>query len=174
MNDDTDTTEEVTTAAPRRSPSRRKESVPAPTNPTPLSPVEVMPALMTEAELHASRMALLRSEVEKGKALASAQWKEDCDFATRTGCPPPPKKNPQFGDKSRDFVQWLHDYRHDEFIKRFGVTRKGKVPVVETNRDTGLDEVTGYREVYFARAKTHLTEVDRIDNSLGDDMDWNA
>lgn len=128
----------------------------------------------TEAQMQASRMDLLHREVEKGKLAAKTIWQDDCDFAKRNGFPQPPKKNPQFGDKSPAFVDWLHQYRPDEFARRFGVTRRGKVPIVVTNRDTGLDEVTGYRETYFARAKTHLTEVDSIDSSLGEDMDWNA
>lgn len=150
-----------------REQSDKQEAVAAP-------PPAAAAAPMTDAQIQASRMELLRSEVEKGKVIANKQWKDDCDFAARTGCPPPPKKNPQFGDKSPAFVDWLHQYRHDEFMKRFGVTRRGKVAIVVTDRDTGLDEVTGYRETYFARAKTHLTEVDSIDSSLGEDMDWNA
>ena len=159
MTEDTDTPEVSTLPEVKRPASRRK--------PTP-------PTIDTGEQAAAARLAAVQREVEKAKEAARTQWEDDCAFAKKNGCPPPPKKNPQFGDKSKAFVQWLHDYRHDEFVKRYGVIRKGKVPVVTTNRETGLDEVTGYRETYFATRKTHLTEVENSDRTLGDDMDWNA
>ncbi len=132
------------------------------------------PVIPSEAQQDESRLAAVQRDVANGKALAKTQWDDDCAFAIRTGCPPPPKKNPQFGDKSPAFVEWLHKYRHEEFLKRYGVIRRGKVPVVATNPETGIDEVTGYRETYFATRKTHLTEVVSTNSNLGDDMDWNA
>lgn len=129
---------------------------------------------LTEQQRQESRVAAAQREVLKAKTAAKTQWDEDCAFATRTGCPPPPKKNPQFGDKSPAFVEWLHEYRHDEFCKRFGVIKRGKVPVVETNPATDFEEVTGYRDTYFATRKTHLTEIDTASRTLGDDMSWDA
>jgi hypothetical protein len=119
-------------------------------------------------------MAAVSREVEKARDDARKQWQEDCDFAKKTGCPMPPKKNPQFGDKSPAFVEWLHQYRFEEFCKRYGVIRKGKKPVIKTNPETGMEEVVGYADTYFATRKTHLTEVDNSERTLGDDMDWNA
>lgn len=110
---------------------------------------------------------------DKPKSTESSDL-DDAAFARKTGCPPPPKKNPQFGDKTPAYVDWLHRYRYDAWVDRYGVIGKAKVPVVETNPDTGIEEVTGYREAYIARRKTHLTELVESGRNLGDDMDWDA
>lgn len=136
--------------------------------------VAAAPKRLTAAELEAQDHAGLDREAREQVLLARAIYQEDLDFSARTGCPPPPKKNPQFGDKTHAFVEWLHQYRHDQFVIRYGVTGRGKVPVLETNPNTGMDEVTGYRETYFALRKTHLTEQDNSREGLSEDMDWNA
>lgn len=135
---------------------------------------EDLPRKPAAAEQEALDLAGIDKEAREQVAKARAIYQDDLDFARRTGCPQPPKKNPQFGDKSPAFVEWLHTYRHDEFLIRYGVTGKGRVPVLETNPQTGMDEVTGYRETYFARRKTHLTERDTSRDGLSEDMDWNA
>lgn len=114
------------------------------------------------------------------EALADAKksrdgYRDDMAFAEKTGCPQPPKKNPQFGDKTPAYVEWLNTYRPDKYRKEYGVRGKGKVPVITRNPETGIDEVTGYREVDMAHRKTHLTEkVESQNTGLGDDMDWDA
>ncbi|MBK1815105.1 hypothetical protein JIN84_05750 [Luteolibacter yonseiensis] len=132
------------------------------------------PGIPTPAELEAMDSLGLDREAREQVLRARALYQDDLDFAARTGCPPPPKKNPQYGDKTPAFVEWLHEHRHDQFIIRYGVTGRGRVPVLETNPQTGMDEVTGYRETYFARRKTHLTERDSSRDGLSEDMDWNA
>lgn len=116
----------------------------------------------------------IAKEAQEEAAKARALWKDDVDFAKRNNIPEPPKKNPQFGDKTPAFVEWLNKYRPDEYVKRYGVKGKGKVPVIVTNPETGIDEVTGYRDADMATRKTHLTEKVESNRGLGDDMDWNA
>ena len=76
--------------------------------------------------------------------------------------------------KTPAFVEWLNNYRPDEYIKRYNVKGKGKVPVIVTNPETGIDEVTGYRDADMATRKTHLTEKLESNRGIGEDMDWNA
>lgn len=116
----------------------------------------------------------IAKEAQEEAAKARAIYQDDVAFAKRTGCPEPPKKNPQFGDKSPAFVEWLHKYRPEEFVKRYGVKGKGKVPVIVTDPETGIDKVTGYKEADMATRKTHLTEKVESNAGLGQDMDWNA
>lgn len=138
------------------------------------TPAPVLPKKLTAAEQEALDVAGIDRDAREQVMKARAIYQNDLDFAARTGCPQPPKKNPQYGDKTPAFVDWLHQYRHDEFLVRYGVSGKGRVPVLETNPQTGIDEVTGYRETYFARRKTHLTERDTSRDGLSEDMDWNA
>jgi len=134
----------------------------------------VVPKKPTPAEQEVLDKLGLDKESREQVVKARAIHQDDLDFAARTGCPPPPKKNPQYGDKTPAFVEWLHKHRHDQFVIRYGVTGKGKVAVVQPNPHTGIEEVTGYRETYFALRKTHLTERDSSRDGLSEDMDWNA
>ncbi len=77
----------------------------------------------------------------------NAIYRDDVEFSRKNHVPEPPKKNPALGDKTPEFVEWLHQYRHDEFVKRYGVTGKGKVPIVETDPSTGMDVVKGPQNV---------------------------
>lgn len=142
-----------------------QESAPAPEAPKPkLSEAQ-------KAELDNKGMT---KEAVEAASKARALYKDDVDFATRTGCPQPPAKNPQFGDKTPAFVDWVKAYRPDEFAARYGVKGKAQVPIIKTNPETGIDEVTGYREADMAIRRTHLTEKIETYNGLGEDMDWNA
>ncbi len=129
---------------------------------------------LTEAEkAELDNKGMTAEAVEEAKK-ARAIYKDDVAFAEKTGCPPPPMKNPQYGDKTPAFVDWLKKYRPDQFAIRFGVRGTGKVPVLKTNPDTGIDEVVGYREAEFATRKTHLTEKVETSTGLGEDMSWDA
>jgi hypothetical protein len=171
MNTDSDTTPPPeTTPAPARKQARKA----APRRlaaPPAEAPANVTP--MNEAAAHENRVAIAQREVEKAQTAAAKQWAEDVAFATSTGCPMPPKKHPMQGDKTPAFVDWLHTYRLDEFKKRFGVIRRGKVPIIEAGMD-GIDVVTGYRETWIASRKTHLTEVEQTDTALSDGESWDA
>lgn len=137
--------------------------------PTPAPVKKLTPVEQEEADNKG-----IAKEAQEEAAKARALYQDDVAFAKRTGCPEPPKKNPQFGDKTPAFVEWLHKYRHDEYTKRFGVKGRGQVPVIATNPETGIDEVTGYRESDMATRKTHLTEMLETNRGLAEDMDWNA
>ena len=170
MSETQDTPTPETTLAPARKQARkaaRKAAPPAPAEPS----ANVTP--MSEAAAHENRVAIAQREVEKAQTAAAKQWAEDVAFATSTGCPMPPKKHPMQGDKTPAFVDWLHTYRLDEFKKRFGVIRRGKVPIIEADMN-GIDQVTGYRETWIASRKTHLTEVEQTDTALSDGESWDA
>lgn len=135
---------------------------------------EVPKKKLTPAEQEEADNKGIAKEAQAEAAKARADWDDDIAFAKRTGCEEPPKKNPQFGDKTPAYVEWLRKFRLDKFNARFGVKGKGKVPVIKTNPETGIDEVTGYREADMAIRKTHLTEKVETNRDLGADMDWNA
>lgn len=136
-------------------------------------PAKPAPKLSEAQKAELDNKGMTKEAVEAAEK-ARAIYKDDVDFATRNGCPPPPAKNPQFGDKTPAFVDWLKKYRPDEFTARYGVKGKAKVPVIKTNPETGIDEVTGYREADMAIRRTHLTEKIETNNGLGEDMDWDA
>ncbi|NQX02230.1 hypothetical protein HQ447_16350 [bacterium] len=129
---------------------------------------------LTPAQQAAADQQGIESEASAEAAKSRAAYQDDLAFAESTGCPTPPKKNPQFGDKTPAYVDWLAKYRKDVFDARFGVKGRGKVPILKTNPDTGMDEVTGYRDADFATRKTHLTEKVETNRDLAEDMDWNA
>lgn len=125
-------------------------------------------------EASAEEIKSLTNEAAKEAAKAKAEYKDDTDFANKTGCPQPPKKNPQFGDKTPAYVEWLARYRPDVWRQRFGVKGKGQVAVFKQNAD-GVEEHVGYREVDMSNRKTHLTEkIENANRGLGEDMDWDA
>lgn len=129
---------------------------------------------LTPAEQEEADNKGIAKEAQAEAAKARTAYQDDLDFAKKTGCEEPPKKNPQFGDKTPAYVEWLRKFRPDKFATQFGVKGKGKVPVIKTNPETGIDEVTGYREADMATRKTHLTEKVETNRDLGADMDWNA
>ncbi len=128
--------------------------------------------LTSEQKTELDTKGMTAESVNESKK-ARAIYKDDVDFATRTNCPQPPKKNPQYGDKTPSFVDWLKRYRPEEFATRYGVKGAGKVPVFEPNAN-GVEEIVGYRDTEFSVRKNHLTDKTESDNGLSDDMDWNA
>lgn len=144
------------------------------TTTTPLSPVEVLPRKLTPAEQEEADNKGIAKEAQEEAEKARALYRSDVEFATKNNIPQPPKKNPQYGDKTPAFVEWLQKYRPDEFAKRFGVKHKGKAPIWKTNPETGAEEMIGYKDADFATRKTHLTEKIETESGLGEDMDWNA
>jgi hypothetical protein len=165
MTTDTDTTPTPeTTSAPARKAARKAA-------PRKASPPTDTP--MNDVDAHENRVAVAQREDDKAKAAAAAIWADDVQFAKENNLPPPPKKNPMLGNKTPAFVDWLHTYRLDEFKKRFGVIRRGKVPVIEPDSN-GIDQVTGYRETWIASRKTHLTEIEIGDSALNADESWDA
>ncbi len=129
---------------------------------------------LTPAEQEEADNKGIAKEAQAEAAKARADWNDDLAFAKKNSIEEPPKKNPQFGDKTPAYVEWLRKHRPDKFNARFGVKGKGKVPVIVTNPETGIDEVTGYRDADMATRKTHLTEKVETNRDLGSDMDWNA
>lgn len=124
----------------------------------------------TDAEYAASIENSAATEDQKTAAI----YQSDIDFAMRTGCHTPPKVNPMTGDKTPNYVDWLFENRHDEFLKRYGVTGEGELPVMVENPHTGIMEPKGTRKVLFARRKTHRTELDTSRTGLAAHEDWNA
>lgn len=101
-------------------------------------------------------------------------YQDDIDFAKRTGCPMPPKKNPRFNDKTPAYVEWLEKYRLDKFKEVFRVKGRGKRAVIKNNPENGIDEVVGYEDCWMAERKCHLTEKSNDRKGLTEDMDWDA
>ena len=129
---------------------------------------------LTPAEQEAADNKGIAKEAQEEAAKARKAYQDDVEFAQQTGCEEPPKKNPQFGDKTPAYVEWLRKFRPDKFAVVFGVKGKGKVPVIKTNPTSGIDEVVGYRDADMATRKTHMTEKLESNRGLGEDMDWNA
>ncbi len=116
----------------------------------------------------------IAKEAQEDAKKSREAYRDDVAFAEKMKIETPPKKNPQFGDKTPAYVEWLKRYRPDKYTTLYGVKGKGKVPIIETNKETGIDEVTGYRETDMALRKTHMTEKVESAHGLGEDMSWDA
>lgn len=128
---------------------------------------------LTAEEQAAQDLAGIQGEAKDEALKAREDWRDDVAFAEKNGHPAPPKKNPQFGDKSPNYVEWLRRYRPEKYRIKFGFKRRGEVPVIETNAD-GIDEVVGYKEMDITRRKVHLSEKETADYAPSEDMDWDA
>lgn len=127
----------------------------------------------TEAEKEADDVKVMQA-ARIAQASVSVSHKDDLAHAENTkGCPLPPKKNPQFAEKTPAYVEWLEKYYHEKFLKLFKVKGKGKRPILKQDAN-GIDEVVGYEECYIADRKCHLTEKGGVDAKLSEDMDWDA
>lgn len=157
-----------------REEAEKKDTAPPPADAVATTDVVPVAKPLDEKQRQIAEAKSLAAEGEREIAKAQADVADDRAFATRTGCPPPPKKNPQFGDKTPNYVEWLKTYRPDKFASKYGVKGKGQVPVFKVNPETGIEEHVGYREADMAIRKTHLTEKIESIGGLGDDMDWNA
>lgn len=141
----------------------------------PQKPVETATAkkLTPADQEEADNKGMAAEAIEEAKKSRAAH-QDDLAFARANNTPEPPKKNPQFGDKTPAYVDWLQRYRPEVFASRYGVKKKGKVPIIKTNPETNIDEVVGYRDADMAARKTHLTEKLETNRDLAEDMDWNA
>jgi hypothetical protein len=141
----------------------------------PPAPVQTAPPAQTanEKQRQIAESNSLAAEGARAIAAYQADLQDDLDFAAQTGCPQPPKKNPQFGDKTPAYVEWLKDNRPDKWREKYGVKGQAQVPVKKTN-DKGVEEIVSYRTADMATRKTHLTELVETQDSLGADLDWNA
>ena len=79
-----------------------------------------------------------------------------------TTIPPPPPKNKRDGDKTKEYVEWLKQWKPEEFESRYGIKGPGSVTKF---RKVPHPEIRGRfsREPYskpalIAVRKTHLTE----------------
>lgn len=76
--------------------------------------------------------------------------------------PPPPLKNKRDGDKTEAYVEWLKQYKPEEFNAKYGVTGQGFVTKTRKVPDPeipGRFTAESYRvPALLARRKTHLTE----------------
>jgi len=76
--------------------------------------------------------------------------------------PPAPKKDPRFGDKTPEFVEWLKKYKPNDYNNRYGIIGPGSVKRSEATVDSrGRPAVRRWTEngVTLARRKNHLTEL---------------
>lgn len=94
---------------------------------------------------------------------------DDIEHAKDTGCPMPPKKNPQFGDKTPAYVNWLKVNRPDVYRERFDVTDLDRQITLRTREGTPVRQTAD-----VARRKVHTTHKPDADPTLSPDMDWNA
>lgn len=125
------------------------------------------------AEVLAERETKPEGVIEEGKiemAKYADDVQDDLEFAVANKLPEPPKKNPQFGDKTPAYVDWLKEYRPDKYAKKFGVERYSqRVPVHDESGNVIRHEI---RDI--ASRKTHTTEKIERDPALDESMDWNA
>ena len=122
-----------------------------------------------EESKQSSRQRGLVAEGIKEARKHRADIQDDIDHAEATGCPLPPKKHPQFGDKTPAYVDWLKAHYPAKYEKRFGVTEKGvTMTIVKNGRSATVT-------ADIARRKTHLTQKpEASEDTLSSDMSWNA
>jgi len=117
----------------------------------------------------ASRAVGVVEEGKREQKLHAERLKDDILFAQNNNVPLPPKKNPQFGDKTPSYVDWLKDHRPNLYIDRYGITDQDQQITLRT-RDGSPVKV----RADIGRRKTHTTQKPEQDPSLAADMDWNA
>ena len=130
---------------------------------------------LTPEEQAKQDLAGIQNEAADEALAAKNDWRDDVAFAEKSGgkVPPPPKKNPQFGDKTPNYVEWLRKHRPEKYREKYGFKRRGEVHVIETNAD-GIDEIVGYRETDITRRKVHTSEKETEDRVEFEDMSWDA
>ena len=110
--------------------------------------------------------------VEEAKIEAreyAARLADDIEFAKANDVPMPPKKNPQFGDKTPAYVNWLKQYRPQLYESRYDISDYDR-QITLRHRDGTPVKTTAD----IARRKVHTTHKPDMDPSLSPDMDWNA
>lgn len=140
-------------------------------SPEPLDPAAKASAKV--AKILAERDEKPDGVVEEGRIEAAkyaADVEDDKAFAKRAGCPPPPLKNPQFGDKTPAYVDWLRTHRPAKYDEKYGVERRDqRIPIYGEDGNVIRHEV---RDV--GTRKTHLSEKIERDPTLDPSMDWDA
>lgn len=114
-----------------------------------------------------------KESVEQARRYRASR-ESDIEHAARTNCPQPPDQNPQFGDKTPAYVEWLERYYPEKFAQVYGVSSAGEIPVFTNNEKTGEREISGTVQGHFARRKTHRTMRDESQNAISDGQDWGA
>lgn len=124
-------------------------------------------------EAESQKLNRTASMVDEGKReirMHQARLADDLKFSRdHEDIPPPPKKNPQFGDKTPAYVNWLRQHRPDVYEDRYGVQefdktihlKDGEGNLIKVTKDIGLRQ-------------THKTQKLQDDPTLASDMDWNA
>jgi len=75
------------------------------------------------------------------------------------GIPPAPELDPQLGDKTPAYVEWLARYKPEEFRQRFGVIGEGTVPKRSVVVRAGKRVIETVRvPALLARRVTHMTK----------------
>ena len=133
---------------------------------------EITKPLSAKEQEEADIRGVAEEAREEARA-AKADWRDDVAFGEKIG-KPVPKKNPQFGDKTPAYVEWLKKHRPDKFNKKFVNKGMGKIPVFKRNPETGVDEFEGYKDAEFTLRKTHMTEKAETNSALDESHDWDA
>lgn len=85
--------------------------------------------------------------------------------------PKAPRKDPQFGDKTPAFVEWLRKYKPNEYKARYGI--KGEGTVIKTRKvpdgEGGVRTESFEVHATLALRKTHLTE--KVEAGVAGDED---
>jgi len=151
----------------------QQASAPSPSEVKPSGKILEAPKLTPKQQEEADLKGVAEEAREEAKAYKD-DWRDDLAFAKKNGIPEPPKRNPQFGDKSPSYVEWLHKHRPDKFHTKFINKGKGKIPVFAVNPEIGVEEHKGWKEVDFTLRKTHMTEKAEANQDLDESLDWDA
>ena len=117
-----------------------------------------------------SRQASMIEEGKREMKIHQDRLQDDLRFAAENeDVPPPPMKNPRFGDKTVKYVDWLRKYRPSIYEDRYGVQEFDK----KLSKLDGEGIARTYTKDIAARA-THRSEKIERDPSLASDQDWNA
>lgn len=117
----------------------------------------------------ASRSQTLIEDGKREMRLHRERLLADLNHHRETGCPPPPPKDPKFGDKSPKYVEWLKKHWPEMYEERYGVQEFDQT-VTLTDRSGQIVQV----KADIGRRKTHLSRKVEGDPSLASDMQWGS
>ena len=120
----------------------------------------------SDAECKRYQGAVGRFIKNMGKSITS--WElpgDERSPISKEDIPDQPKWHPMHGDKTPKYVRWLERYHLDQFKARYGVVKRGTVPMVDEQGN-----ITGQKETWIARRKTCLTDVADLPGNMDPDL----
>lgn len=126
-------------------------------------------ASMDTKKFHPAVVRFLNEEGIKFESIYIKGQKKD--VVDEKDIPKPPKKTIEQGDKTPAYVEWMKQYKPEEYKARYGIIGKGTVTKIEYgvnqhNRPTKRSYKT---EALLATRKTHLTELPDANHNTEDE-----